>query len=83
MALNRSERSLDGVPRHRRPQGPEFVEEGLGASREEMRFTVGRHRLRVLRGVAHLGDGRAEVVAGDAPGFRLTLRTPAGDLVEL
>ena len=31
----------------------------------------------------HLGDGLAEVVAGDAAGFRLTLRTPAGDLVEL
>ena len=39
--------------------------------------------LREILAAFDLGDGLAEVVAGDAAGFRLTLRTPAGDLVEL
>lgn len=39
--------------------------------------------LREILAAFDLGDGLAEVVAGDAAGFRLTLRTPGGDLVEL
>ena len=39
--------------------------------------------LQQILGAYGLGDGVAEVVAGDDAGFRLTLRTAAGDLVEL
>ncbi len=39
--------------------------------------------LQQILGAYDLGDGVAEVVVGDEPGFRLTLRTASGDLVEL
>lgn len=39
--------------------------------------------LREILGAFGLGDGLAEVVAGDAPGFRLTLRRADGELVAL
>lgn len=39
--------------------------------------------LRDVLAAFDLGDGVAEVVAGDAPGFRLTLRRADGELVEL
>ncbi|GAA3025797.1 VOC family protein [Microbacterium dextranolyticum] len=39
--------------------------------------------LQQILGAYDLDDGVAEVVVGDEPGFRLTLRTATGDLVEL
>lgn len=39
--------------------------------------------LQQILGAYGLGDGVAEVIAGDDAGFRLTLRTATGDLVEL
>lgn len=39
--------------------------------------------LRDVLAAFDLGDGVAEVVEGEAPGFRLTLRRADGELVEL